>query len=216
MKVKGIESALCSCRFQIPSALESGGFWLRKRSHLQSTTVCRKSKSRKVKHGNLLIILLVIMFTLSAAAARGPAAALEDDKESDAIEKIYREAKKAIRKGKYERASDLYRSLLEKNGQDIQALLGASFAYLKQLNYTECFNHATTALKLDVKNAHAHALAGIALLRSGLIRASVRELAEALLLNPKEALAIGGVAEIDYFEGRPRESRTRALDAHAL
>jgi predicted aspartyl protease/thioredoxin-like negative regulator of GroEL len=205
MKVKGIESALYSSWHQATV------FWFKK---------CRASPQTRAGRGpwagKLPVVLLLAAFALSAAAGPYQAAPLADDKEGEARDKINREARKAIRKGKYERAAELYRGLLEKNGEDAQALRGASLAYLKQLNYTECFNHATRALKIDPKDANAHALAGIALLRSGLLRTSVSELKQALDSNPKEALAIGGAAEIDYFEGRTRESRAKALYAHLL
>ncbi len=78
------------------------------------------------------------------------------------------------------------------------------------------FGHATEALKLDINNARAHALAGIALLRSGFVRPAVLELQQSINLNPKEALAFGGAAEVDYFEGRAKESLAKAIYAHRL
>ena len=160
--------------------------------------------------------VLLILLALLVAVAPYRAAAFADDKEDEAREKIHNDARKAIRKGKYERAIELYLDLINKKGQDIQARLGASFAYLKQQNYEQSFEHATGALKLDINSARGHALAGLALLRSGFIRPAIAELQQSVNLNPKEALAIGGAAEIDYFEGRSREALAKAIYAHRL
>lgn len=192
MKVKGIESAL-------------SGFRFRNHRRLQSDRTLR-----------VVILFVIILSAFLFAVTPYKAAVFADDKEDNAREKIHREARKAIRKGKYERATELYGGLLDKNGQDLQARLGASFAYLKQQNYDMSFEHATEALKLDINNARAHALVGIALLRSGFVRPAVLELQQSINLNPKEALAFGGAAEVDYFEGRARESLAKSLYAHRL
>ncbi|PYT06654.1 MAG: hypothetical protein DMF60_08945 [Acidobacteria bacterium] len=54
------------------------------------------------------------------------------------------------------------------------------------------------------------------MLRSGFVRGAVAELQQSLNLDPKEALAYGGAAEIDYYEGRAKESRTKSYYAHQL
>ena len=131
-------------------------------------------------------------------------------------EKLVRQAQKAMRVGKYEDALKIYREMIDASPQDISPRLGASFAYLKLLNYVRCFEQATEAVNINKDNARAHALSGIALLRSGFVRGAVAELQQSLNLDPKEALAYGGAAEIDYYEGRPKESRTKSYYAHQL
>src|SRR5262249_49885151 len=106
--------------------------------------------------------------------------------------------------------------MIEANGRDNRARLGASFAHLKMQEYAACFQQAKEVLGTDNTNARAHALAGVSRLRSGFIRAAVGELQQALNLDPKEALAYGGAAEIDYYEGRPKESRSKSYYAHNL
>ena len=138
----------------------------------------------------------------------------EDVKRASA--KLNNEARRAVRKGEYTAAIDIYKSILDKNGQDLQARLGISWAYIKDQDYSQCFDHAAEALKIDPANARGHALAGLALLRSGLVREAVIALRQALNLNSREALAYGAAAEIDYYEGRVKESRERALFAHKL
>jgi predicted aspartyl protease len=195
MKVKGIESALFCFRFK-------------KHRRLQSNNQNRQKRP--------FIILLIIVFAFMFAGAPYRSEALADDKKIKSADQTHREARNAIRKGKYERAVELYLGLIERNDQDLQAALGASFAHLKQMEYLDSYNYANKALKLDPKSSRAHALAGAALLRSGLIRLAVVELQQALALNPKEALAIGGAAEIDYFEGRTKEAREKSYYAHLL
>ena len=131
-------------------------------------------------------------------------------------EKLVRQAQKAMRAGKYEDALKIYREMIDASPQDISPRLGASFAYLKLQNYVRCFEQATEAININKDNARAHALSGIALLRSGFVRGAVAELQQSLNLDQKEALAYGGAAEIDYYEGRPKESRTKSYYAHQL
>lgn len=130
--------------------------------------------------------------------------------------KLYSLAKKAIRKGRYEDALKIYLGILEADPRAVPARLGASFAQLKLQEYVACFEQATEVLTSDPKNARAHALAGISLLRSGFVGAAVSELQQSINLDGKEPLAYGGAAEIDYYEGRPKEARVKSFYAHHL
>jgi predicted aspartyl protease len=173
-------------------------------------------------------LLLVSILVLSASFLPGARATSyqkdnnqkdsnQKDKESkEASDRLDRDAKKAIRLGKYEDALKIYLGMIEANRRDSRARLGASFGYLKLQIYPPCFQQAKEVLSIDANNARAHALAGVSLLRSGFIRAAVGELQQALELDPKEALAYGGAAEIDYYEGRSKESRSKAYYAHNL
>jgi predicted aspartyl protease/Tfp pilus assembly protein PilF len=167
-------------------------------------------------------LLLIVALTLSAAivppvrATPPQQKAKEEQKAKEVNDKLDRDARKAIRAGKYEDALKIYLGTIEADARDSRARLGASFAYLKMQNYPPCFQQAKEVLSIDANNSRAHALAGVSLLRSGFIRAAVGELQQALDLDPKEALAYGGAAEIDYYEGRPKESRTKSYYAHNL
>ena len=163
--------------------------------------------------GAIAVCTLIATLLLFAAALPPPSRAAT---RPDSNESQYREARKALRTGKYEKAAIIYEGLIILNPGDIQARLGASFAYLKTSNYSRCFDQANEVLKLNVNSARAHALAGIALLRSGYVRQAVVELQTALILDPREALAHGGSAEVDYYEGRVRESRQKSFYAHTL
>ena len=169
--------------------------------------------------GYLLLIAALTLFTANVLPVRATSPQ-KDSKEAkeakEAGDRLDRDARKAIRAGKYEDAIRIYLGVIESDPRDSRARLGASFAYLKMQSYPPCFQHAKEVLSIDANNARAHALAGLSLLRSGFIRAAVGELQQALDLDPKEALAYGGAAEIDYYEGRPKESRTKAYYAHNL
>ncbi|HXG91466.1 MAG TPA: aspartyl protease family protein [Blastocatellia bacterium] len=203
MKVKGIESDKSSSQssvFSFSSKTARGSLPARN---------CKSKTRNKV----LIAALLFAALALSQMVAP-PRAALADSKTT--IERLHRDAKKALRKGDYEKASNIYADLLRLDQQDAQAKLGSAFAHFKMQDYIVCFNQASEVTKSDPANAQAHALAGLALLRSGYIRAAINELRLALVNNPKEALAFGGLAEIDYYEGRTRDARAKALYAHNL
>jgi tetratricopeptide (TPR) repeat protein len=132
----------------------------------------------------------------------------------EASDRLDRDAKKALKQGKFDAALAIYLGMIETDARDNRARLGASFAYLKLQNYAPSFQQAKEVLSIDANNARAHALAGLSLLRSGFIRAAVGELQQSLDIDPKEALAYGGAAEIDYYEGRPKDARSKANYAH--
>jgi len=160
-----------------------------------------------------LLVIVVALSTLVAAPVR---ATIPQQQSKEYNDKLNRDARKALRGGRYDDALKIYNFLIESDPRDIQARLGASLAYLKNANYLLSFEQANEAVNLDRNNARAHALSGISLLRSGFIRAAVGELTQAITLDQKEALAYGGAAEIDYYEGRTKESRERAFYAHRL
>ena len=138
------------------------------------------------------------------------AAALEKD------ERSYGAGQRAIRDGDYQKAVKVFVDLLAADPSDIRAHIGAAHAYYKLQDFKLSFDQATAALKLDDHNARAHALSGIALLRSGYLDHAVAELMQALRLDPKDPMAWGGLAEIDYYSNRTRESRQKSLYAMQL
>lgn len=128
----------------------------------------------------------------------------------------HRDARKAMRAGKYREAARIFEALVAVDAIDLKARLGASFAYLKLLDYARSLEAASDVLKADPANARAHALVGIALLRSGYIKQAKAELQSSLVLDSSEALAYGGAAEVDYYEGRIAESRRKSIYANKL
>lgn len=164
----------------------------------------------------LAVYALVIALTLSVSSVQYADTTSSRQKTIQNSGKLIREAKKAIRAGRYEAALAIYRELLDADAGNIQARLGASFAHFKMTEYVACFEQAMEVLKTEPNNARAHALTGLSLLRSGLVAGAVSELERAINLDGKEALAYGAAAEIDYYEGRPKEARVKSYYAHHL
>lgn len=120
-----------------------------------------------------------------------------------------RRAEKAIRDGDYERAEKLYRDHLARNRADLAARLGLSFALMKRGRASEAYLEASIVAGQEPLNARAHALMGLALLRSGVFADSVEELNTAQVLDEREAMALAGLAEVDFFENRARMAYER-------
>ncbi len=127
-----------------------------------------------------------------------------------------KDADKAMREGHFEKAAKIFLELTKTRPTDVHARLGASLAFFKLQNYEMGFDQAFEVLKFDPNNARAHALTGLTLLRSGFVLQAIGELNRAVAANPKEALAYGGFAEIDYYENRAKDSRTKAYYAYSL
>src|SRR5262245_59015065 len=117
-------------------------------------------------------------------------------------EKSRNRAERALRAGDFERAEQIYREVLAKDDHDTEARLGLSRALLKQRRLQDSFDHAARVIAIDPLSSRAHALLGSAILASGDFRLSVEEFRTALSLNANEAMAIAGLAMIDYYENR--------------
>ena len=117
-------------------------------------------------------------------------------------EKARNRAQKALRAGDFERAEQLYRDVLAKDDHDNEARLGLSHALLKLRRLQDSFDHAARVVAIDPLSARAHALIGSAVLASGDFRLSVEEFRTALVLDENEAMAIAGLAMVDYYENR--------------
>jgi len=116
--------------------------------------------------------------------------------------KAYARGNKALRKGEYAEAEKIFRDLLNKDAQDVEARLGLSFALLKQRSLQGAYDNAARVIMLQPLSARAHALLGSAILAAGEFRLSVEEFKTALALNENEALAIAGLAMVDFYENR--------------
>src|SRR5215831_8312567 len=121
---------------------------------------------------------------------------------SDKNTKSLSRADKALKSGDFERAEQIYREILAKDDQDLEARLGLSRALLKQRRLQDAYDHAARAIAIDPLSARGHALLGAAVLASGDFRMSLEEFRTALSLNENEAIAIAGLAMVDYYENR--------------
>jgi predicted aspartyl protease/Flp pilus assembly protein TadD len=151
-------------------------------------------QSAKRRLGNpLLVLRSCVLVAIVVACAFGA---------SDKNAKSLSRADKALKSGDFERAEQIYREILAKDDQDIEARLGLSRALLKQRHLQDAYDHAARAIAIDPLSARGHALLGAAVLASGDFRLSVEEFRTALSLNENEAIAIAGLAMVDYYENR--------------
>jgi tetratricopeptide (TPR) repeat protein len=111
-------------------------------------------------------------------------------------------AERALRSGDFEVAEKLFRELIAKDSRDNQARLGLSFALYKLRKLVDAYDHAARVIANDPLSARAHALLGTVVLASGDFRQSVEEFRTALSLKDDEALAIAGLAMVDFYENR--------------
>jgi predicted aspartyl protease/Tfp pilus assembly protein PilF len=128
-------------------------------------------------------------------------------------------AERALRQGEYEVAEKLFRELLARDANDKNAHLGLSFSLLKQRNLRGAFDHAARAVAIDPSSARAHALVGTVVLSSGDFQTAVEEFRVALKLRPDEAMAVAGLAMVNFYENRFFDSfagltRAVALDSN--
>ena len=121
---------------------------------------------------------------------------------ASADKKAYNKGYRAARRGEYPQAEKIFRELLEKDQRDIEARLGLSFTQLKQRNLQAAYDNAARVIMLDPLSARGHALLGTAILGAGEFRLSVEEFRTALALNQNEALAVAGLAMVDFYENR--------------
>jgi len=111
-------------------------------------------------------------------------------------------AERALRQGEFETAEKLFREVLERDAHDNQARLGLSYALLKMRRLTDAYDHAARVVANEPLSSRAHALLGSVVLASGDFRMSVEEFRTALSLKEDEALAIAGLAMVDFYENR--------------
>jgi len=111
-------------------------------------------------------------------------------------------ADRALRDGDFESAEKMFRELLAKDTHDKGARLGLSFALLKQRHLQDAYDQAARVILADPLSARAHALLGAAILASGNFKNSIEEFRTALSLQENEALAIAGLAMVDFYENR--------------
>src|SRR5215207_1228800 len=116
--------------------------------------------------------------------------------------KAYAKGYRAVRKGEYPQAEKIFRDLLNKDAHDSEARLGLSFTLLKQRNLQGAYDNAARVIMAHPLSARAHALLGSAILGAGEFRLSVEEFRTALSLDENEALAVAGLAMVDFYENR--------------
>ena len=92
--------------------------------------------------------------------------------------------------------------MLAKDPHDEAARLGLSHALLKRRMLQDAYDHAARVILANPLSARAHALLGSVILASGGFRDSVEEFRTALSIQENEAMAIAGLAMVDFYENR--------------
>lgn len=149
----------------------------------------------------LATVLLTLFSVAALAESRG---------------KALKRAQGELRKANFDVAEKIFRELIEQDQSDKEARLGLSFALMKQLKLQDAYEQAAVVIAADPLNARGFALLGTALLRSGEFRNSVEALYTAAKFNNREALALAGLSEIEYFENRSRNAYEGLRRAIAL
>jgi predicted aspartyl protease/Flp pilus assembly protein TadD len=116
--------------------------------------------------------------------------------------KNFKRAQKELREGDFEQAEAILRELLAKDVLNNDVRLALSFALLKQRRLQEAYDHAARVLVAEPMSARGHALLGQAILASGDFRESVEEFKTALAIDEGEAMAVAGLAMVDFYENR--------------
>src|SRR6185369_1562071 len=147
-------------------------------------------KPEPLKPRSLPLLILLLLLACSTALAGGDA------------KKSMNQADRALRSGDFEAAEKIYREIIAKDDRNLDARLGLSRALLKQRRLQDSFDHAARVLAIEPLSARGHALLGAAVLAAGDFRQSVEEFRTALALNENEAIAIAGLAMVDYYENR--------------
>lgn len=116
--------------------------------------------------------------------------------------KAFKQAEKRLRAGEFAEAEALYRATLTQEEKHTGARLGLSLALLKQRKLQAAFDEASRVLVRDPQSSRAVAVLGMTLLTAGDFENSRRYFKAALERDAREALAVAGVAMIDYYENR--------------
>ena len=151
------------------------------------------NKQRLIRMAAFSVAAFIVCFVLSGATQT--AAGFVD-------KKAYNKGYRALRKGDFQEAEKIFRDLLNKDAHDNDARLGLSFTLLKQRNLQSAYDQAARVIMLDPLSARAHALLGSAILGAGEFRLSIEEFRTALTLDENEALAVAGLAMVDFYENR--------------
>jgi predicted aspartyl protease/Tfp pilus assembly protein PilF len=146
-----------------------------------------------------LVALLLALTCLGSGSSRAATFALLADS-------TLHKADRALHDGEYATAERLYREVLADDPRDISARCGLSYTLLKSHRLREASEQGTLAVTQDPTSARAHAILGMVILGLGDFPRALTEFKSALNVNENTALAIAGVALIDFYENRTRES----------
>jgi tetratricopeptide (TPR) repeat protein len=152
-------------------------------------------RNLRIKLGGVAIKSLIVLFVCALLSTSMMATAF-------AVDNARNRAERALREGEFELAEKLFHEVLAKDSRDNQARLGLSYTLFKLRKLADAYDHASRVIASDPLSARAHALLGTVILASGDFRMSVEEFRTALSLREDEALAVAGLAMVDFYENR--------------
>ena len=152
-------------------------------------------RNLRIKLGGMAIKSLIVLFVCALVSTSMTATAF-------AVDNARSRAERALREGEFELAEKLFHEVLAKDSRDNQARLGLSYTLFKLRKLADAYDHASRVIASDPLSARAHALLGTVILASGDFRMSVEEFRTALSLREDEALAVAGLAMVDFYENR--------------
>lgn len=154
-------------------------------------------------YSRFLAMGLILVLTILSFATAGSALAFGSSKSAD---NTLHKADRAFREGEFPLAERLYREALANDQRDNNARCGLSYTLLKLHRAREANEYANQAVAQEPTSARAHSILGMVLLGLGDFPRATAEFKNALTLNENTALAIAGIALIDFYENRTRES----------
>ena len=125
-------------------------------------------------------------------------------------------ANDAVKSGDYERAVQLFDRARTEAPTSTSASCGLAWAYIKLRRYAEASNAVAPVLAASPEHPRALSLVALAQMRSGLLRPAAENFVLAATKDPREPLAIAGLAEILLYTGRFAESLQYAEQAVRL
>ncbi len=149
----------------------------------------------------LKTFLILIFLSVSISAGMFGADDVQN-KESQDIKKILKQAKKLQRKGEIAAAEKVLRQAVANFPQNNAAKLDLAYLLFKQKQLFEAYNYAYEVAEQDEKNSYAFAILGAVDVSAGNFEEAKTFLNNSLFLNKKEALAWAGLGMLDFYENK--------------
>lgn len=156
---------------------------------------------------SLKLLIFSICFLLISAATALPQTNFGE---------LRKQADRAMRKGEFRSAEQVYRLMLLDEPENSKYRLGLSYALYKQRLLVESYQEAKKIAELEPGNSRAFALLGANLLGAGNFKQAKAAFASALNINDNEPLALAGYAMLDFHENRPSWGFVRLREAISL
>lgn len=157
-------------------------------------------------------LLPCLLFVAAAFAFGGEVVA---DNKPDA-NKARKQVDKAMQRGDYPQAEILLQELLRDEPENYVYRLALGFSYYKQRKLVESYDEAMRIAPKNPNDSRVRSLVGAVLLQAGRIEEARQILQAAQTMNPDDALAVGSLAMIDYYENQSKKALAKLRRAAYL